>query len=402
MSQHPRQLGRRAAPYLIAIGLIALVAWGFRPVPRLVDTEPVSRGHLEVTVEAEGRTRVIDRYEISAPIAAQVRRLDLEAGDPVAADQVLVTLDALPAPALDLRAVHQARARLLAATAALAAAEETAKAATAAATYARSELARLRPLARQDMVAATQLEQAEAETQRTEAELAAARFRVRVAAHERDGAAAELAYAGGQDPGASGTLMLRAPVAGRVLKRHIESTQVVQPGDPILEIGDPTRLEVEVDVLSADAVRLASGMRVWLERTGYPAPIEGRVQRIEPLAFTKVSALGVEEQRVWVIVAFVAPAGDWERLGDGYRVNARFVLWEHDDVLRLPTSGLFRDGAGWAVFAVEDRRARLRPVEIGQRGAIHTELRAGLPPGTPVILHPDREIRDGVRVQRWD
>ncbi len=393
------KLGRRAIPYLIGAALILLLAWGFRPTPQLVDTEPVTRGHLEVSFEAEGRTRVVDRYQISAPIAAHARRIELEVGDSVSAGEVVVTLDALASPALDVRHVHQARSRVLAATEALAAAEEAVKAATSAAAFAASELKRLEPLARQGMVSKSLLEQAEAEAEQADAELASARFRARTAEHELESARAELAYAGGQDPGASGVLELRAPVGGQVLKRWLESTRVVAPAEPILEIGDPSRLEVEVDVLSADAVRLEPGMRVWLERTGYPEPIEGRVQRIEPTAFTEISALGVEEQRVWVIVALVSPPNQWQRLGDGYRVNARFVLWEDDDVRRVPTSSLFRHDAGWAVFTLDGGRARLRPVEIGHRAAVHTELRQGLEPGQQVIVHPDREIEDGVRVQ---
>jgi HlyD family secretion protein len=196
-----------------------------------------------------------------------------------------------------------------------------------------------------------------------------------------------------------GGLELRAPVAGVVLKRESESARVVHAGDPILEIGDPRALEIEVDVLSADAVRLATGMRVRIERWGESNPLEARIKRIEPVAFTKISALGVEEQRVWVIAELLAPRSDWTRLGDGYRVNARFVLWEADDVLQVPTAGLFRQGEGWALFRAVDGRARLTPVEIGQRGALQTELRRGIEVGASVIVHPDRELADGTRIE---
>jgi len=391
---------RKAVPYLLGVALLGLLVWGFRPVPRLVDVEPVDRGHLAVTVEAEGRTRVIDRYTISAPVPGQARRQRLEVGDAVAEGEVVAVLDALAPPVLDVRDVHQARARVAAAAEALAAAEEAVKAAAAAAKLARSEAARLERLASQKMVSQSLLEQAQTEVESAAAQLASARFSKAAAAHELEAARAELAYAGGQDPETTGVLELRSPVAGQVLRRQFESAQVVQAGEPILEIGDPSRLEVEVDVLSADAVRIRPGMRVWLERSGYDAPLEAQVQRIEPTAFTKISALGVEEQRVWVIADFVGPPERWERLGDGYRVNARFVLWEGDDVLRVPTSSLFRRGEDWAVFVAEEGRARLRRLEIGHRSARHTEVLDGLEAGVSVIVHPDREIEDGVRIQR--
>lgn len=390
---------RRAAPYLAGAVLIALLAFGFRPTPLLVDGEPVERGHLEITIDDEGRTRVADRYQISAPVAAQARRITLEVGDAVAAGDVLVRLDALPAPALDVRSVQAARAQVAAASSLLASAREEVKAAQAAAGFARNEAERLERLGRDGMVPRNLVEQAQTEARRAEAALASARFRVRTAEHELAAARTALAYAGGQDPGASGVIELRSPVAGRVLRRHFESARVVQPGEPILEIGDPARLEAEVDVLSADAVRIAPGMRVWLERWGSAEPLEGRVKRIEPTAFTKISALGVEEQRVWVIVDLVSPQAQWERLGDGYRVNARFVLWEADNVLKVPTSSLFRADGGWAAFVVDNGRARQRTVGIGQRGTLHSEVTGGLSAGEIVIVHPDRDVADGRRVR---
>lgn len=399
MTNKRNSFWRRLAPYFAGAAVIALLALGFRPAPLLVDAEQVARGHLEVTIEDEGRTRVVDRYQITAPIVAQSRRITLEVGDAVAAGDVLATLDAVAAPALDVRSVQAARARVDAAQSNLASAREEVKAAEAAATYARSESERLERLGEDGMAPRNRVEQAQAEAQRAEASLASARFRVRTAEHELAGARTTLAYAGGQDPGKSGVLSLRSPVDGRVLKRHFESARVVQPGEPILDIGDPARLEAEVDVLSADAVKLMPGMRVWLERWGNPDPLEGRVKRIEPTGFTKISALGVEEQRVWVIVDIVSPQEQWSRLGDGYRVNARFVLWESDDVLQMPTSSLFRNDSGWAAFAVEDGRARQRAVQIGQRGALYTEVTGGLSRGQSVIVHPDREIADGKRVR---
>lgn len=390
---------RRLFALVGAAAVIGLLAWGFRPSPVLVDAEAVTRGPLAVTVEEEGRTRVIDRYEISAPLAGQTRRIALEVGDAVRENDVLVTLDALVAPALDARAVAQARARVAAAEAAFATAREDAEATEATARFARAEADRVRRLGEQELVARSAVEQAEAEARRAEAVHRSATFRTRTAAAELEAARAALAYSGARDPRATGVLELRAPVPGRVLRRHFESSRVVQPGEPILVIGDPESLEVEVDVLSADAVRVAPGQRVELDHWGGAAPLGGRVRRVEPVGFTKISALGVEEQRVWVIVELTDPVERWARLGDGYRVNARFVLWEAADVLRVPTTSLFRRGEGWAVFVVAEGRARLRPVEVAERGTRHTRVVSGLAEGEPVIVHPGRDVEDGGRVR---
>lgn len=393
---------RRLTPYVLAFTVVGGLALAFRPAPILVDVEPVTRGPLLVTVEEEGRTRVIDRYRVSAPIAAQARRLTVDVGDAVSAGDVLVVLDAQPAPALDVRTLAEARARVAAAEAALAVARQEVEAATASARFARQEYERLRSLGQQGLVAPSEVEQAEAEARRTAALQRSAEFRVQTAGFEVEAAQTALAYAGGQEADRAGMLELRAPVSGRILKRHFESARVVQPGEPILEIGDPAALEVEVDVLSADAVRIEPGMRVLFERWGAPEPLEGRVRRVEPVGFTKVSALGVEEQRVLVIADITSPREAWARLGDAYRVNARFVLWEDDDVLRVPASALFRHADGWAVFAVEQARAVLRAVEIGHRGAWLTEVRGGLAAGDAVIVHPDRDIEPGTRVRVRD
>lgn len=395
----PRRLLRRAFPYLVAAALIVLLALGFRPNPLLVDAEPVTRGALAVTIGDEGRTRVRDRYVITAPLLAQARRIALQPGDAVKAGQVVLTLDAIPSPIPDLRSIAQARANVAAAQAALATARQEAAAHEAAAKLAREELARVRQLREQGFVAAARLDQAESEAQRTSALAASGRFRVQAARAELEVAQAALRFAGSQDPKASGVFHLRAPADGLVLRRHFESERVVQPGEPILEVGDPTRLEVQVDVLSSDAVRLAPGMRVVFERWGDPEPLEGRVSRIEPHAFTRISALGVEEQRVWVIADITSPREQWARLGDGYRVNARFILWEEDDALRIPASSLFREGDGWAAFVVEGGRARRRRVEVGRRGSLLAQVLSGVQAGERVIVHPDRDIEDGARVR---
>jgi HlyD family secretion protein len=192
--------------------------------------------------------------------------------------------------------------------------------------------------------------------------------------------------------------MVRAPVAGRVLKIPRKSEGVVTAGQALMEIGDPRALEVEVDVLSADAVRLHPGIKVEFERWGGEGQLQGKVRVVEPVGFTKVSALGVEEQRVWVIVDFTSPAAQWQQLGDGYRVEASFILWEDNNVLQVPASALFRDGAGWALFVVQQDKAIKRGVHVGQRNGLSAQILSGINEGDQVIVHPDDQVRDGVRV----
>ncbi len=393
------RLRRRLITAIVVLLAAGLLVLGYRPAPVLVDAETVSRGHLAITVEDEGRTRVMDRYTVSAPLASHARRITPEAGDEVTAGQVLVTLDALAVPPLDLRSIQETRARVAAAESALETAREELSAAEARARFARDELTRLQGLEARELVSPSDVERAAAEARQTEALARSAAFRLETARAQLEATRAALAYAGEQDPEASGVLELTAPVPGRVLHRHFESTRVVQAGDPILEIGDPSRLEVAVDVLSSDAVRIEPGMRVIFERWGEPNALEGRVRRVEPRGFTKISALGVEEQRVWVIADITSEPLLWQRLGDGYRVNARFVLWEADDVLRVPTSALFRHQGDWAAFRIVDDRAQLARVEIGRRGALHTQVRDGLREGDRVVVHPDREISEGVRLR---
>jgi HlyD family secretion protein len=380
---------RRGIQALIVGTIIALLVLGLRPSPVLVDTAPVSRGYLAVTVEEEGRTRVIDRYVLSAPILAQARRISHEVGDRIAAGEVLATLDAVAAPALDVRTVAEARARVAAAEAAAASAQ-----------YAQAEQRRLQQLAERRLLAESQAEQAAAEAQRAAALHRSAEFRAKTAAFELEAARTALTFAGGQDPQREGVFELHAPVAGRVLKRYFESARVVNPGEPILEVGNPAALEVEIEVLSSDAVRLSPDMKVLFERWGQPEPLEGQIKRIEPSGFTKISALGVEEQRVLVIADITSPPEQWARLGDAYRVNARFILWENPAALRVPTSALFRHGDGWAVFLVDGNRARLRHVTVGKSGGGFSEVEAGLAEQEVVIVHPDRDLKEDMRIKR--
>ena len=390
------KIGMLATAAVVAAGL----AYGFMPRAVPVDVAEVKRAPLAVTVEEEGKTRVRERYTVSAPVAGFVRRIGLKAGDAVAAGQAIAVIEPARAAALDPRARAQAQAQASAAQAALAAAQENVRAARAAAQLTQQERARAESLRQSNFLSAQALDAARTAETRARAAEAAAQHAVRVA--HFDLATARAAVAGTARLQAGGTaeqVQVRAPVAAHVLKLLHESEGAVATGQPLLEIGDPASLEVEVEVLSAHAVKIAPGSKVILDRWGGERPLEGRVRVVEPSGFTKISALGVEEQRVRVIVDFSSPREAWARLGDGYRVEARFVLWEGKDVLQLPTSALFRQGEGWAAFVIDGRRARLVPVGIGQRAGLATEVAAGLKAGDRVVAHPDETIKDGVRVK---
>lgn len=379
---------------LVAGALVALLLW---PKATLVDTARATRGPVRDLVEAEGRTRLRDRYVITAPIAATAGRLELEPGDRVQPGQVLVTLEPMAAPALDPRTRAEAQARIAAARGRWAAAREAAAAAASRAQQARIDADRLQRLTRDQLVSAASAEQARVAAEQARREASSARFLEATAQHELNAAQAVLAHGSGERGDA--VLRLTAPVAGVVLRRHFESARTVSPGEPLLEIGDPNGLEIEVDVLSADAVRLRPGMGVELVRWGETQPLQGRVRRIEPGGFTKVSALGVEEQRVWVIVDITSPHSQWHHLGEAYRVNARFVLREATDTLRVPASAVFFHEDQAAVFRIEQGKARRAPVVMGLQGEGWADVQQGLSAGDLVIVHPDRDLADGERVR---
>jgi len=378
-----------ATAALVVVGL----AIGFMPRAVPVDVAEVKRAPLTVTVEEEGKTRVRERYLVSAPVAGYARRIDLKAGDAVAAGQVLAVIEPARPVALDPRTRVQAQAQV-------SAAQENARAAAAAAQLAQQERVRAESLRQSNFVSAQALDAARTAETRARAAEQAAQYAVRVARFDLETARAAAASAAQlQRGGTAEALQVQAPVAARVLRVQHESEGPVAAGQSLLEIGNPESLEAEVEVLSTDAVKIATGSKVVLDRWGGNPPIEGRVRVVEPGGFTKISALGVEEQRVRVIVDFTSPREAWARLGDGYRVEARFVLWQGKDVLQLPSSALFRNGEGWAAFRLEGSRARLTPVEIGQRAGLATQVLSGLKAGDRVVAHPDETIREGVRVK---
>lgn len=394
----------RIAYLLGALALTAVIGYGFMPKPVPVELAAVDRGRLAVTVEEEGKTRVRERYVVAAPVSGQARRVLLKVGDAVAAGQVVASIEPARAASLDPRSRAQAQARVEAAQSSLLAARESARAAAAEARLAEQELARAESLGKASFVSQSAVDQARSRLQAGQATRQAADYAVQVAQHEVALARAALIEADAPATpagkgGSAEVLALTAPVAGRVLAVPHESEGVVQAGQALLEIGNPASLEVVVELLSTAAVKVGVGGKVLLDRWGGPETLEGRVRVVEPAGFTKVSALGVEEQRVRVLLDIVSPAEVWRSLGDGYRVEAAFVLWEAPDVPRVPTSALFRQGDGWAVFVVEDGRAHPRKVGIGQRNGLEAQVLDGLKVGEQVVAHPDEKIVEGTRVK---
>lgn len=379
--------------------VVALLIWGFWPQPVLVETIKVRSAPLTIAIEEEGRTRVIDRYIISAPVDGVACRVQLNVGDEVEQGQTLLSITPLASQVLDPRSRAQAKARVSASESALHSAEEQASAAAAAASFATTELERLKPLVDKGVISHEAFDKAATDVQTTAAAKRAADFNVDVARYELQAARHVLEYTAGSNGEPPVRVPVKSPVTGRILKLVRECEGPVRTGEPFLEVGNPAALEVEVDVLSADAVKIKPGMKVLFERWGGDAVLEGIVRTVEPAGFTKISALGVEEQRVLIIADFASDAVLWQRLGDGYRVEARFIIWHQDQVLQVPASSLFRFQDGWAVFVNQGNRAIRRKVEIGQRNGLAAQILAGLSPAETVINHPDDEIDDGTRIK---
>ena len=386
---------------LILLLLLAALAilWAFLPRPVPVETAKVSRGPLRVTVEEEGKTRLRDRFVVSAPVAGYVRRVDLDVGDPVKRGQAVAGIEPMRSEGLDPRARAAARARVSAAEAALRAAEERVREAEAADEYASARLERTRRLADAGLTPKDALEQVVSEAKRASAATRTAEEAADGARHDLEWAKAALTRAGAADGRHADQVTVRSPAAGVVLALRHESEGVVTAGTPLLEVGDPGRLEVEVDVLSPDAVRIRPGTPVRFERWGGDVSLEGKVRVVEPVGFTKVSALGVEEQRVLVLVDITSPREIWKGIGDGYRLEASFVLWEEKEVLQVPAGALFRTGDRFAVYVVEKGRAKTRTVEIGRRNGLAAQLLSGLAEGETVILHPGDTVAEGKKVR---
>ena len=387
--------------FVISVGAVVLAAvvYGFLPTPVPVDVAVVKAAPLRVTVEEEGRTRVRDRYIVSSPVPGYLRRIELEVGDGVSKGQQVALLEPLRAAVLDPRSRAEAEAAATSAQANLSAVREKARAAAADAEYARERETRMKNLANEGFIAKDDLDQAVSEAKKAEAVRLSADAAVNAAQADLERARTALGYSAADKTTGGKTVAVHAPVSGKVLKLHRESASVVNAGDPLLDIGDPRNLEVRVEVLSADAVKIGKGTIVLFERWGGDKALTGKVRVVEPAGFTKISSLGVEEQRVLVIIDLTSPISEWQGLGDGYRLDASFVLWEGKDVLQVPASAIFRKGDSWALYVIDHDRARLREIATGHRNGLAVEVLSGIEAGTPVIAHPDDTVKNGVRVQ---
>ena len=383
------------------VAVVAALAWTvFRTQPLPVDTSTITRGALEVTVDEEGETRVRNRYVVGAPTTGRLLRIDLDEGDPIEMAGLVARIEAVP---LDPRDQAAAQARLEAAEAELSAAAARVGLALATREQARRTEQRAVRLHEAGTLAAEALEEAQLALTQTQRELEAAEEARHAAEHAVEAARATLIAAYASNPADASTgvcaespcVEVRAPVAGSVLRVLEESERIVAAGTPLVELGDAADLEIVVDVLSSDAVRIRPGTPARIEEWGGVRPLRAQVRRVEPSAFTKMSALGVEEQRVNVIADLLEEA---DGLGDGYRVEARIQVWQGSDVLLVPVSALFRAGGSWAVFVAEEGVARRREIEVGERGGTHAEVLSNLSEGESVILHPSDQLTDGMRV----
>ncbi len=387
----------RIVSVVAAGALVAGMVFVMRPRPLEVDVARVVRGPLDQKVVDEGRARVRERYTVSAPVAGTLARIELHEGDLVEPGLVMARLLPLPSPLLDPRSREVAIQRLASAIDTQKQAEATVTRDEAANGQAQRELARGTTLAARGGISDAQLDQMAADARMRDAELASARFFEKVAAHEAEQARAALARFA---PGAHTTdqFEVTSPVHGQVLHVLRKSEGVVEAGTQLIEVGDPRALELVVDVLSQDAVSIRPGMPARLLHWGSEQPLMAKVRRIEPSAFTRTSALGVDEQRVNVILDPEGPADAWRPLGDGFAAEIEIVVWSKADVEQVPTSALFRQGTGWAVFVVMGGRAVARSVEVGHRGALQTEILRGLEPDEVVIIHPGASVHAGAAV----
>jgi HlyD family secretion protein len=384
---------------LAAIGVFAGLLYAFVPRPVEVEVEVVSRGRFLQTVDDDGKTRVRDRFIVAAPLRGVLQRVSLEAGDPIKEGGVVAVIAPSVSPLLDVRTETTLTERVGAAEAAKDRAAASAQRVQATLKQANVDYNRARELDQANAIAKVDVDRARLLVEVTSRELAAAQLEEHAAEHEMAQARAALARfkqpSGG--PRSDAPFDVLSPVSGEIFRVIQESEGPVELGAPIMEVADPSDLEVVVDVLSTDAVQIKPGADVALERWGGP-PLSGRVRLVEPSAFTKISALGVEEQRVNVVIDFVSPSGQWNSLGDGFKVDARIVVYDNGDAIKVPTSALFRHGDEWAVYVVTDGRAELRKIGIGHRSGTDAEVLAGLKPGEWVAAYPSDAVQHGVRV----
>jgi len=397
---------RKKLFWAIVLGLLAIaVTLATRPPAVEVDLAEATRGDLTVTVDEDGLTRIRERYVVSTPLAGRLVRITLKPGDEVKAGETqLTTLEPTDPQLLDARARAQAEARVRGAEAAYKQAQSQVETAQKKHALAIADEQRASRLFKKNGTSPQNYEHAVYEAQAAAVALRSAELTVQITEFELEQARAALLLAGDEDDPKTTSddtrFPISAPIDGRVLRVFQESSTVVQAGERLLEIGDPHDLEVAVDVLSTDAVNIKPGAEVRLEHWGGGEPLNGQVRLVEPSAFTKTSALGVEEQRVWIIIDLSDPIEDRAQLGDGYRVEARITTWRGQGIIKVPAGATFRkDRTSWAVFVADGETARAREVERGQSNGIETEILAGLDPGEKVIVHPSDKIADGVKIR---
>ena len=379
--------------------VILLIVYGFFPKRQDVDLVSVHRGDFQVTIEEEGRTRLKQRYTVSSPSAGYMRRVDLKVGDTVKKGQTLVVLEPLRSQALDPRSRAQAQLGVSAAQAALEAAVEKERA--AASEYVEKRLERMSNLFSKGYIAKDQFEQTETQAKKTRAYHLSSKAAVNMARADLEKAKTNLLnYGVPRNVGKHNLIYVSSPVNGSVFRLYRESEGALNVGEPLMDIGNQKDLEIRAELLSSDAVKMNTGTRVLFKRWGLDENLTGVVRVVEPAGFTKISSLGVEEQRVLVIADITSEQEKWQALGDGYRLEAHFIVWEGKNILQIPASALFRSGSDWAVFAVEKGKARRRIVEIGYRNGLAAEIISGLMEGEKVIAYPDDAINDGTRIKQ--
>ncbi|MCU7904327.1 MAG: efflux RND transporter periplasmic adaptor subunit [Candidatus Thiodiazotropha sp. (ex Epidulcina cf. delphinae)] len=387
---------------LLSLILLGALIWAFIPKPIAVDLLTLTPGELVVTVDEEGETRVRDVFVLSAPISGRAMRIDAEVGDAVIANETLLAeIEPIAPTLLDPRSEAQARADIRAAEANRILAEATVKEANVELAFALSELKRAQSLRKEAVISARELESAERTQQTRQAALETALATRQARQAELERARAELISpaASRQPSDDCQCVAIHSPVNGRILKILHKSEGVVSAGEPLVEIGDPGELEIVADLLSSDAVKVEPGQSVIIENWGGRAALSGSVRRVEPFGFTKVSALGIEEQRVNVIIDFTSPKAQWSRIAHGYQVDVRIVLWQGDEVLKLPLTALFRDGEDWAVFVEQQDKARQRQVKIGRRTGLEAEILSGVTAGEHILVHPSDKIAEGIAIE---
>jgi HlyD family secretion protein len=390
---------RRAILSLFALGILALTVWAFRPRPVDVEVAEVALRTIEVSVEEEGVAQISEVFVVSATIAGKLQRIGLHAGDHVAAGKTVVAVIGPVAPALlDARARAVAEAAMAAAQSAVDLAQAQVTQAQAALDFRSSDADRSRTLFDKAAISQHQLDSAVLEQKTAAAALDSARANLGVRRRELESAEAVLDSTAVEGTGAC-CVELTAPVSGQILRVLTEDEQVVQPGTPILEIGNPVNLVVKVDLLSRDAVRVHEGADARISGWGGPT-LAATVERVEPSATTRTSALGIDEQRVKVVLRLTGDPQQWHALGHGFRVIADIALWRGENVLSIPVGALFRDGSNWATFVMQDGRARLRTLQLGERNDEFAQVDGGLQAHDVVILHPGDLIADGTLVAR--